>query len=281
MSFLHSTEALNVISKFYMSDLMVYVEGDDDVLFWNYYFRKYGENLKFKVEKTGSCNDLKPYTQKILEEDARIIVALDRDYNWFLPNIKTHTRILYTYGYSIENTLFCSSSINIMISNLYKYLINFELDIKLWQAEFGDSFFELLKYDIANYVYEKGMSVLGDTCCRFLDENQNWRVDTQKVNNYIDEIKDNFSIDEIANIEKLLNISTFSKWFIIKGHFLEHGVINFVSGYVSEKINKKRKKINTDLLYSFVIDRCNRCGNSCDQNDYYKTIIDTVINSLT
>ena len=37
----YSTDALNVLSDFYGVDTLVYVEGDDDVIFWQAIFEKF------------------------------------------------------------------------------------------------------------------------------------------------------------------------------------------------------------------------------------------------
>ncbi|HCX7732599.1 TPA: hypothetical protein OZ640_004640, partial [Escherichia coli] len=41
-NFSWSNEAENVISLFYDADIMVYVEGEDDIAFWEIIFKKNG-----------------------------------------------------------------------------------------------------------------------------------------------------------------------------------------------------------------------------------------------
>ncbi len=38
--FHYSSEAENILNRFYQAEIMVYVEGDDDICFWETYFQQ-------------------------------------------------------------------------------------------------------------------------------------------------------------------------------------------------------------------------------------------------
>ena len=48
----HSNEALNITHQFYDKKFMLYVEGDDDVVFWDENFRRYLRKNNIDVSLT-------------------------------------------------------------------------------------------------------------------------------------------------------------------------------------------------------------------------------------
>ncbi|MDM9086694.1 DUF4435 domain-containing protein [Klebsiella pneumoniae] len=62
-NFSWSNEAENVISLFYDADIMVYVEGEDDIAFWEIIFKKNGR-FNVEVQDVGGCEALQPYIEK-------------------------------------------------------------------------------------------------------------------------------------------------------------------------------------------------------------------------
>ena len=70
----YSADAHNVLSKFYNADKMVYVEGDDDVLFWEFIFNKFS-NFKVKVQGVGGKPELEKYIKRICDGEINSIAA--------------------------------------------------------------------------------------------------------------------------------------------------------------------------------------------------------------
>jgi len=79
----YSDEALNVKSAFYRANSMVFVEGDDDVLFWHEVFLKIPE-ASVEVESAGGSDQIDQYITKILSGELQAIAARDSD---FLPHM--------------------------------------------------------------------------------------------------------------------------------------------------------------------------------------------------
>src|SRR5688572_12199253 len=94
----YSIDAKNVLNDFHEVDLMFYVEGDDDVPFWEFMVGKFSR-LSFKVESVGGKSNLKRYVDDIFDEKINGVAGLDLDFSIF-DKIKIHPRIVRTYGYS-------------------------------------------------------------------------------------------------------------------------------------------------------------------------------------
>jgi hypothetical protein len=79
----YSDEALNVRNAFFGAKVIVYVEGDDDVLFWHEVFEQVADD-HFEVESVGGVENLDEYIRKIAAGQLSAIAARDAD---FLPII--------------------------------------------------------------------------------------------------------------------------------------------------------------------------------------------------
>ncbi|NJW55651.1 DUF4435 domain-containing protein, partial [Salinimicrobium oceani] len=102
-------EALEAKGLFYNKEITVYVEGQDDPLFWKYIF----DLSKFRahIEDVGGNLQLEKYIDKIIQENADFYVARDNDHSDFINHTKNHQRIINTYGYSIENSMYNMATI--------------------------------------------------------------------------------------------------------------------------------------------------------------------------
>jgi hypothetical protein len=109
-----SAEALETKSLMLDTDFSVYVEGKDDILFWESLFEKEGIT-NFHIEEVGGYVFLGPYMNKIVNDNANIIVACDTHLSDFLGFDYQHERIIRTFGYSIENTMYNKIRINLII----------------------------------------------------------------------------------------------------------------------------------------------------------------------
>ncbi|RLM02058.1 hypothetical protein BIY27_26050 [Gibbsiella quercinecans] len=87
----YSNEAFNVLNLFYQKDYMVYVEGRDDVCFWEMIFNK-TSNIKVEIQDVGVCEELIPYIEKIYNGEIEAIVACDMDLKYFDDTKKEHNR---------------------------------------------------------------------------------------------------------------------------------------------------------------------------------------------
>ncbi|EFH7276721.1 DUF4435 domain-containing protein, partial [Escherichia coli] len=131
--FHYSSEAENVLSLFYQAEVMVYVEGDDDICFWETIFNK-SSSLKVEVQDVGGCEELKKFITRLLEEDLQVIVACDSDLTCFKEQQMSDSRIIRTPGYSIENTFICLDGVYKAIKTLGKIpkKIMDTIDLEAW-----------------------------------------------------------------------------------------------------------------------------------------------------
>ena len=103
--FQYSSSAINTVNKFHRIENIVYVEGQDDLVFWDKVFSYY-KFPSFKIKIAGGKTELTSIIKSILKNEVTIIVAIDSDYTCIFGYRKNHPQILYTYGYSIENSIF-------------------------------------------------------------------------------------------------------------------------------------------------------------------------------
>ncbi|MGV0996173.1 DUF4435 domain-containing protein [Empedobacter falsenii] len=111
----YSNDALEAIPEFYNSERIVYVEGEDDLIFWDNIFKI--SNKSYHVIEVGGIEELKKYIKKIVDEGVEIYVAKDNDYSDFENNVVYNDYIMTTFGHSIENTLYNINSIKSIIKN--------------------------------------------------------------------------------------------------------------------------------------------------------------------
>lgn len=252
-NFEYSNDALEIKGAFYNKEIIIYVEGIDDPIFWTETLKLV--NKEAYIEDVGGCNELEKYIKKITEENANFYIATDRDHSDFLNENHLHSeRILFTYGHSIENTIYKCNSINdIIIKYSRKVNLNLKVEIQNILTDFENKVDDLLVYDIANRKYGKGVKVFGDTCARFLKNKNSTELCETKINEFILSIKDNFTNEEIENTNQLIVNNPKSKWFLVKGHFISLLIINIIKKYT--KIHRGIEiSINSDDVYSHTID---------------------------
>ncbi|WEK79856.1 DUF4435 domain-containing protein [Vibrio alginolyticus] len=95
------------------SGILVYVEGFEDISFWNKLFRQ--EGIPVKVQAYGNCNKangkgtiVSAYEKKEIQLGKNLLVALDSDYDYLLENnteIFSNEFSFQTYAFSIENII--------------------------------------------------------------------------------------------------------------------------------------------------------------------------------
>jgi hypothetical protein len=274
---LHSTEAANTLHLFHSVDAVVYVEGDDDVLFWGGYFRRVATSRAIKFVPVGGDGGLEAYVEKIVAENAEIIVASDRDYREFSGDLVTHPRILYTYGYSIENTLYCPENLAAIISKYERTLFKSSQVTDNWLNRFAETCKDLLVLDIACRVYNVGIEVMPDNCMRFLRNNRSDELSIERLQAYVEEIMERFEHLNLFVIEQSVSKSRLSLRFIVKGHFLTNAVIN----HIKRNCQRKSFVFGNENLYEAVIDGSEECFSVCEEWEHYKTSIEGALATIT
>ena len=247
----YSVSALEAKSLFYNKDIVVYVEGKEDTLFWDYLF-EIGE-VEAHIEDVGGNNEIEKYIDSIIDNNADFYVACDRDHSEFLEDKKSHSRILKTFGYSIENSMYNTVELEKVISKLCKQKLDISSELSTWTEEFSNSVYELIKLDVANHKFKKGISIFGDNCYPFLTNQNSHKICSVKTNTFIDKVKNHFSKEELEEVENLITQSKKDFWFMIKGHFITHAIMNLIKYYVKKNTGSSTS-VTLDMLYTLTVD---------------------------
>jgi len=275
---LYSTEALNVLDKFHNSNYIIFVEGDEDVAFWDAIFEK--ANVKdYYIESAGGIEELKKIMAQILTEDARVIVACDSEYSMLLNNKPEHKQIITTYGNSIENTMYCPKTINAIINKLSHKIEDREDLISEWIEYFCKASKVLVVYDIAREKYTKPIVVCGNNCSRFLSSDRSSRLNETAISEFISSINPHFTKPEVEECQRILAESEYGLRHIIRGHFLTNGVVNLIKGF-TKRILGKSPVIPLDMLYALTCDGCKQCNNECPEYLIVEQRIKDAVSSL-
>jgi hypothetical protein len=234
--FFYSDDAEDITNVFHGVDAMVYVEGEDDVPYWEMVFAKFSE-LSVEIYDVGSCTALEPYIERVRNGRLNAIVAMDKDFTSFSTENEMHPNILFTPKYAIENCLTEKSNVSKTIRAISK-VPSRNVDneyIDGWYVEFSVCFNKLILLDIYNAKYKKGVAVLGktDTADRFFKGKSSCQLCIDKINDFtenkLQDLSDFSEEDMIREVhDKGYDIIDFAR-----GHFLFSAVTKFMKNYMS------------------------------------------------
>jgi len=275
---IHSNSAISVTHQFYDCQIMVYVEGDDDVPFWNELFQKRVPVGFYKIEQVGGKNNLKYYINAIRNNEiSNVIVACDSDYNQIVSDEADTPLIIRTYGHSIENSMFCPLMVSKFIRNTIKTTDDYNDQTEEWYNKFCGSTMKLVPFDILNQEEDFNKDdtvkkrVLNERFFRLQDPNEKTLLSEDRINSFIDTIKANFLDSDIEEITNTIRCDKREPRYIIQGHFLEIAVMN----YIRETIKKSKKvTLSNDAIFTNFID-CNiQCNALCKDKQFLFLQID-------
>lgn len=266
----YSNEALSAKGLFYNKEITVYVEGKDDPLFWERLFHI--ADIEAHIEEVGGKEELKKYFDKIIYQNADFFIATDNDNSEFMLEITEHKRIIRSYGYSIENSMYCFlNPIEKTISSFCRKNLDLSEDFNDWLKEFTEKIYDLIVLDVANNRFGKGISIFGDNCCRFLINMNSYKLCDAKLNKFIESVRNSFLDNEINEVKELINQSEKELWFMIKGHFITHSLINLIKHFI-KKHTGETKNMTPDFLYAVTID----CTENWENRIDIKTVIERI-----
>jgi hypothetical protein len=243
----YSSKALDTLPLFHRKKYVIYVEGQDDVIFWEIVLKKF--NIQdYQLKIAGGANEVDKYIFSIVNDDVDIAVARDSDYSGITGKQFNHPRVIYTYGYSIENSLYCPANIAKAIALHSRTVENYEVVSAKWLNEFVDKFERLIVLDIANEIYGRGIQVLGANCCRFLTTQASYTASEAKVRDHATEIEKQFAKSEISEAQTFINKSRKELLYIIRGHFMANAISNFIKSKVNA-ISKRQIQLSAENLY--------------------------------
>ncbi|HEY5580248.1 MAG TPA: DUF4435 domain-containing protein [Rhodoferax sp.] len=243
----YSIDALNVKSAFYGARAMVYVEGDDDVLFWQKILAK-TTGINFEIESVGGCGEIDKYITKIESGQLNSLVARDSDLIPLTINKSFNPKVLYTQGYSIENTMYSAETLHQLATVWCKSNKVTVIDCQAWLDELAKAFAPLLHLDIANAMSNEDTKTIGDNCTRFMKSQSSEVPCSTKVASYASEIQKLFSSQSISNAKIAIGTDTNRIILFLRGHFLVSAVIKFLVN--KAKAFGKKVTISADSLYA-------------------------------
>lgn len=232
----YSDEALSVLSAFYGAKKMLYVEGEDDVLFWELVLEKFNKT-DLKVQPVNGAKELDKYIIKILNNTIDAIVARDLDFSELQPTSNIDPRILSTFGHSIENTIISPAALCKVIRShgrLEGSKVN-EDECREWLTSFTNAFSDLVLFDAANELENAGVPILSSNCSRFMKTQTSPIPDLEKIKNYLIPLQNNHKLQEAAAqarnkvLERQKEISDF-----LRGHFLISAALKYANATIKK-----------------------------------------------
>lgn len=247
----YSKDALEAKATFYDKDYTIYVEGKDDLLFWNKICRL-ADLKNYHIEDVGG-DPINDYRKILENEVADFIVACDLNFDDFINKKKT-PRIVTTYGHSIENSMYILiDKIDHIIGTYSKSLKSFKKEIEAAFKDLTEKIYYIILYDIANEVFDKSIAVLTNSCNRYLATTHSYELCEKKIKETIRKIEVLFSKEEIDFCLNKLKKTKKDIWFYIRGHFLTTWIYKLIKT-LSESHSSVKTDISYDSIYSAFID---------------------------
>ncbi|WP_162515529.1 DUF4435 domain-containing protein [Aeromonas sobria] len=251
----YSIEAQNILNFFYDTDYIVYVEGKDDIPFWENMFCKF-TSLRVEIQDVGSCTALNKYIDRIKSgELSTVIVACDSDFTLFEKN-NSHPKIIKTFGHSIENSLISEQTITKVIKSLGR-IPNKNVpkdEISNWLKHIDSSTCQLTMLEIFNYVNKCGLSILGDNCSKLTTSRTSPTLCPEKIDSFLGSFRIRIDNDFEVKTNRILNSKNMRLFNFLRGHFLFSATLKFISSEVKKydgKISLSKDALFTALLLAF------------------------------
>lgn len=278
---IHSNSAINVTHQFYNKKFMLYVEGDDDIVFWDEHFRKYMPSELYEIEQVHGKENLNRYITGIKNNTLNhVVVACDSDFTFFLDmNPLDNPFIVKTYGHSIENTMFCPCSIAAYIRRLSKTTANYLPEVMEWLNKFCTSALQLLPYEIENEINPTHCEVLPKVFnkgfCYYQNSREKINLDETKVYNYIQTIAQDFNSDKILELRQQINECQREIRHLIQGHFIADATMNYIRMRVKQ-IKGQSISLSNDAIYESIVDCKLNCSPMCEDKLFLKQQIEYI-----
>lgn len=280
----HSNSAISITHEFYDTRVMVYVEGVDDISFWDELLRKRVPETFYTIEQVNGKNNLKYYINGLLNGTiTNVVVACDSDYNNILmnqePDFYINPLIIKTYGHSIENTMFCPKLVAKYIRNIIKNTNDYYPAIKEWYDNFCFMSLQLLPYDILNQEEINQVDIgtkkkaFNENFYRLLDDTNKMMLDQHKVEEFISRIKVNYKDSDVEYINSRIHLEPRESRYIIQGHFLELAVMNLIRETIKQE---KKVTLSNEAIFAYFIDCNTQCNSICEDRQFLFQQIDKV-----
>lgn len=272
----YSADAINTLNVFMRADFVLFVEGEDDVLFWETIFLECKKGVVLDIRSVGGVNDLDKYVEGVMAGDLNCLVARDSDYARIVGRLPVHPKLLYTYGYSIENTLYSTGLIAEIIYLWSRKGEDHFANVVEWLEGFINGVRPLFVYDILNFMHDLCVDTGAGHCQRFMIGKHSEIVDAQKVLDHVQMLaasNNGFGQGD----DNILPVQHASVAKVIRGHFLQSGVLRFINRKL--KSLGRNTSVSQDALYAHAIQYL-KTGFSWDEEEgvYYREQIMRAIN---
>ncbi|MCP3683097.1 MAG: DUF4435 domain-containing protein [bacterium] len=271
----YSNDAENVLNKFYGVDTIVYVEGTDDVPFWEYIFEIFAD-YSVEINDVGGLPEVKKFINKIEAGEIKAVVACDADFS-YSRHFSKHHNVLRSYGHSIENSMICQKTIKKVIRSIGRVPMRNidDSNIANWFEKLADSTKDLVIHDIANHIRNEGKSVAGDNCSRFMKSSKSSEICPIKIEKHLADIDLKMTKRLENKIIKSIAESDRTEADFLRGHFLFSASLK----YVISEIRKFGKKvaISNDSFFGALFIAFEAVFNSTHSHyNYYQNIVHKV-----
>lgn len=250
----YSDDALNVISAFHEAERMLYVEGDDDVLFWEFMLDVYGKE-GYKVQSLDGIEELKKYIEKISAGDIEASAARDCDFSEIDSSYKQVPFVARTYGHSIENTLMTPDVLCKVIRSfgrVSKKTVD-EANCERWFKDMYKSFEQIIFLDAGNDLEKLGVSVLGNNCTKFMKSEKSCLPDANKISGALaDFIKNQKLVLAAAKAKRSIGKSAKKVSDFIRGHFLFSAALKYVNAQLRGARSNKSASVDAFFGAAFI-----------------------------
>ena len=250
----YSTEARNILNQFYGVENIVYVEGEDDIAFWEHLFEKLA-GIRIKAEEAGGKDKLQVRIEEIREGSANYFVAMDSDFDWLL-DVESHPQIFSTFGYSMENTIISDSSLQRLISRVAK-VSKHQVDkekCQEWLSNLEAEVHSLVLADAVNRQQNLSLTVISDNCDRFLVSKNSCNLSSKKITSHLGNLSISIEDEFRDEFEAKMDARGLNVVDVLRGHFLISAAFRFVKEYVAELktvISISREMLFGSLMLAF------------------------------
>ncbi len=243
----YSDEALNVRGDFFGVKAIIYVEGDDDVLFWEEIFSRVTDE-PFEVESVGGAPLLDAYIGKIADGRLAAIAARDADFLALQCSRLDHPRVLYTFGYSIENSLYIDKTLFELVRVWCKSPKICVDECVQWLTDFAQAIAPLVRLDAANAISCAGIPTLGDNCSRFMSGDKTEVISKEKVSSAVAQIEDGLDSESLQRASAEIGSHSDRVLVNVRGHFLASAVHRYI--VARAKTFGKKVSLSAESLYA-------------------------------
>lgn len=256
--------------------VLVYVESDEDIAFWNYILSPFGKkhNLDFDIQNPNQ-NGLEKGKTAVLKfysnVGSHLILCVDSDYDYLRQSATETSRqlnenefVFQTYTYAIENYFCYHESLDNLCVQATKNntkLINISKLIEMY----SELIYELFVWSIyLNFNSESSTFSISDFC-NTIEISGRGNIDQQfegllnklktKIQNRLTSIQElypaeNQQIQELKENLEVLGVSTTNTYLFANGHTVRNSFLKFLESICKVLVSQKRQEIATNAQTS-------------------------------